>query len=316
MKRIGISMGDPAGIGPEVLLAALARRSPQRSSKVCVFGVKSLLDDLALRFDWHPEFELFEVAGPDDLKGVRWGSYTRAGGRVQLACLQASADALEAGRIHALVTGPIHKRALFDAGGCGPGHTEWLANRFGVELPVMMLSGPTLRVVLATTHVPLRDVAKVLNRDSLWKVVNVTHRELARFFFPQGPRLALAALNPHGEEDGRLGLEEKEILEPTVAAAQAANIDLKGPIPGDAVFAQAVEGRFDAVIALYHDQGLAPLKTLHFSSAVNVTLGLGRIRVSPDHGPAYDIAGKGQADPGSMQAAIELADRMITIAQP
>ncbi len=303
-------MGDPAGVGPEVLLMALADPGIAGRVEAHVFGSRSVLSDLAERFGWPLDFELIESA-PSDAGDVAPGGYTRAGGRIQVACLEAAADALRRGSIDALVTGPIHKRALSEAGFAGSGHTEWLARRFGARRAVMMLAGPRLRVVLATTHLPLREVASALTRKDLIEVIRLAHAELKKYFFPGGPRLAMAALNPHGEEDGREGREERELLVPVIEQLVREGIDLTGPVAADALFAQAAAGRYDAVVALYHDQGLAPLKALHFYEAVNVTLGLGFVRTSPDHGPAYDIAGQGRADPGSMKAAIALADQMV-----
>lgn len=309
MNRIGITAGDPAGVGPEVLLKALADADLRGRIEPIVFGFDSLLGPLADSLGLKPDFGLREP-GPAP-KNVRPGMYTSAGGRAQVDCLAAAADALAAGELDGLVTGPIHKRAMADAGLPGCGHTEWLAQRFSVGQPVMMLAGPKLRVVLATTHLPLRKVAGALTHAGLAEVIQVAHTELKRFFVPTGPRLALASLNPHGEEDGRPGLEETRLLAPVVKEARAKGIDISGPIAGDSVFALAVRGAYDAVLALYHDQGLAAVKTLHFAETVNVTLGLGLVRTSPDHGPAYDLAGQGVADSTSMRCAIVLADEMI-----
>lgn len=307
-------MGDPAGVGPEVLLMALAEPDLGGRLPVRVFAARGVLERLAAGFGWPLDFERVEAAA-DPGANVSAGRYTPEGGRAQLACLEAAAAELAAGRLGALVTGPIHKRALADAGRPGWGHTEWLGHRFGARRPVMMLAGPRLKVILATTHLALRQVPAALTADGLEEVIRVAAADLRRFFHPAGLRLALAALNPHGEEDGHPGLEERELLAPCVQRCRAAGIDLSGPLPGDAVFAQAAAGRYDAVIALYHDQGLAAVKTLHFADAVNVTLGLGRVRTSPDHGPAYDLAGSGRADPSSMKAAIALAARMAACAQ-
>jgi 4-hydroxythreonine-4-phosphate dehydrogenase len=183
----------------------------------------------------------------------------------------------------------------------------FLAARLGARLPVMMLCGPRLKVILATTHLALRDVPGALTRAGLVELVRLASAELDRYFHPGGPRLGLSALNPHGEEGGHPGREEREILAPAVAELCALGVAVEGPVPADTLFAQAAEGRYDAAVALYHDQGLAPLKALHFRDAVNVSLGLGRVRCSHDHGPAYDLAGSGRADATSMRAAMELA---------
>ena len=301
-------MGDPGGIGPEVLLRALGDREIRARIRPKVFGDGAWLRRLAGRFGWGADFEIGQVV--DLPSGLGTGEFTDAGGRASLACLQAAADALSKGEIDALVTAPVHKRAFALCNAPGPGHTEWLAARFGAEKAVMMLCGPRLRVILATTHVALRDLPRALTREGLVDVVAVASRELERFFFPQGPRLVMAALNPHGEEQGRPGREEQEILIPAVDELKQLGVNIAGPVAGDTVFARAAAGKYDAVVALYHDQGLAPLKTLHARDGVNVTLGLGVVRTSPDHGVAYDIADRGVADPTSMREAILLAVKM------
>lgn len=298
-------MGDPAGVGPEVLLRALA----QESRPVRVYGDRDWLERLGRRLGLACDFEVRPVAVvPPDLPP---GSYREDAGRFQVACLRAASDDLLAGRISGLVTGPIHKRALADSGESGPGQTEWLGRRLGARRPVMMLCGPRLRVILATTHLPLREVPAALRAEDLVETVRVAAQDVRRYFLDRPPRLALAALNPHGEEEGRPGREEREVLAPAVDALRREGVDIQGPHAADSLFALAAQGRFDAVVALYHDQGLGPLKALHFFDAVNVTLGLGRVRTSPDHGVAYDRAGTGTADPRSMQAAVETAFAMI-----
>jgi len=307
--RIGFTMGDPAGVGPEVLLHALNDPLLRRQIRPIVFGDHDLLSRVAEQFGCDLDFELRQVGQSDPSPGLV-GKFTENGGRAQGAYLQAAADAIQASEIDALVTGPIHKRALKVCNMPGPGQTEWLASRFGVERPVMMLLGPSLKVVLATTHLALAKVPQALNKADLVKTITVAQRDLTRLFFPTGPRWAVAALNPHGEVDGEIGAEELNILIPLVEELASKGFCIRGPIAGDTVFALAASGKFDVVLALYHDQGLAALKTLHFSEAVNVTLGLGLIRTAPDHGVAYDIAGRGQADPTSMKQATRLAVEM------
>lgn len=310
MTRIGITMGDPAGIGPEVLLQALADEDALGAIQPHVFGDRGLLDKLADRFGWRAP-EKISTESQLDLSSLRPGEFSEKTGRATIAYLEAGARALERNEIEALVTGPIHKRSLKLCQAAGPGQTEWLAARFNSPRVVMLLWGARLKVLLATTHVPLRDVPRVLESVDLVRTIELAADELKRFFFPAGPRLAVAALNPHGEQDGEVGQEEREIVAPAVVKLKERGLRIEGPISGDTVFAQALAGRFDAVVALYHDQGLAPLKTMHFSDAVNVTLGLGVIRTAPDHGVAYDIAHRGVADPTSMKAAIGLAAEMV-----
>jgi 4-hydroxythreonine-4-phosphate dehydrogenase len=306
LKPIGITMGDPAGVGPEVLLKALTRLGG--AIPVRVFGDRGVLGRCAARLAAELPLELDEISLlPEDLPT---GRFSPEGGQAQLAYLEAATAALTGGQIAALVTGPIHKQAL-RLKGEGPGQTEWLGRRLGVARPVMMLMGPRLKVVLATAHLPLREVAAALRRELLVDIVRIAAADLRRYFHPGGATLALAALNPHGEEDGLPGREELQILAPAVAELRALGLDVSGPVPADSVFFQAAGGRYHAVVAMYHDQGLAPLKTLHFDSAVNVTLGLGVVRTSPDHGVAYDLAGQDRANPGSMEAAIRLAAGMV-----
>jgi 4-hydroxythreonine-4-phosphate dehydrogenase len=315
MIPISISLGDPAGVGPEVLVKALADPLLRGRVQPIVFGDHGILARAASISGVPIDFEIRAVTSlnPADCPP---GQFNERGGRAQVAYLEAAAQALETGEARALVTGPIHKRALTLMQAAGPGQTEWLAARFHVALPVMMLAGPRLKVVLATTHLPLRQVAGALDRQRLVDLVLVAAADLGRYFYATPPRLALAALNPHGEEHGAEGREEREILVPAVAELRAAGVNIVGPLPADALFVRAAAGAYDAVVALYHDQGLGPLKLLHFSEAINVTLGLGRIRTSPDHGVAYDIAGRGLADPTSMHAAIARAADMAERTSP
>ncbi len=310
MIRVGITMGDPAGVGPEIILSVLGFRKPDADVRFTVFGSKEVFSQRARDCNLPLSFSVKNIH-PHGL--VPLGEYSHQGGAEAMACIESAIQSWEAGRLDALVTGPIHKRAITEAGMPGCGHTEWLANRLGSQRPVMMLAGPRLKVLLATNHLPLRDVADELSTESLWQVIRLSHEELKKYFFPNGPTLALAALNPHGEENGEPGFEERHILIPAVEKAREHGISIDGPISADALFAKAASGQYDAVVALYHDQGLAPLKAIHFHDAVNVTLGLGLVRTSPDHGPAYDIAGKAIADTRSMEAAIEMAIRMVRV---
>lgn len=307
MIRLAVSMGDPAGVGPEIISGALADDVPA-GSRVLVFGSPSRLTGAGL-VARSGSIDIWPV-GEDASSACRPGSFSEAAARASVAYLQAACDAVASGRADALVTGPIHKRALRVCRQTGPGQTEWLARRFGAELPVMAFWSPSFSVVLATTHLPLSRVAVGLDAGRLEKIVTLAHRQLAGRLWPKAPRLALAALNPHGEVDGREGGEERQVLRPVVERLRARGIDISGPIAADAVFALARRGEYQVVVALYHDQGLAPLKTLHFSEAVHLTLGLGVVRTSPDHGPAYDLAGSGRADPTSMRRALEVAVRL------
>lgn len=297
--RIGISVGDPAGIGPEVVSSAL-RAGDLPGVEPCVYG----------------DVEALQRAG-----GVPAGVATRAfataavepgapdpaaAAGVVEAIRSAARDCLE-GRLDAMATGPISKQVMGEAGFAFPGHTELLAEACGGGDAVMLLVGGSLRVALATIHLALREVPARILRPHLERVLAVLDRDLRGRFAIAEPRIAVCGLNPHAGEGGRFGDEEAREIAPAVNAARETGIDARGPLSADSLFHLAAEGRFDAVLAMYHDQGLGPLKLHAFGRAVNVTLGLPLIRTSVDHGTAFDIAGRGCADAGSMHEAIRLA---------
>jgi 4-hydroxythreonine-4-phosphate dehydrogenase len=312
---IAISLGDPAGIGPEIVVRALAARP---DADVLVFGDAGLLAAAAGAVQLPPpdpaRVRTVTTLQPD---AVTAGKPNDASARAQLAFLEAAVDATLAGETRALVTAPISKEWIARAGFSFPGHTEYLASRAGVKEFAMMLAGPRLRVTVATTHVALRDVPRLLTVENIASAIWLTATALARQFGVATPRVAVAGLNPHAGEAGRFGDEEERLVRPAVAAARARiaaaglTATVAGPEVPDAVFRQAAHGGFDAVVALYHDQGLIPLKLLHFDDGVNVTLGLPFPRTSPDHGTAYDIAGTGRARPDSFLAALDLAARFV-----
>jgi len=311
---IAISLGDPAGIGPEVVVRALAVRPECR---VLVFGDPIVLAAAAERARVPrvaPDcLRVVTAHGPNE---VTPGRPNDASARAQLAYLEAATEAVLRGEAGALVTAPISKEWIARAGFGFPGHTEYLAARAGVSEFAMMLAGPNLRVAVATTHIALRDVPTALTPAGIASTIALTAEALARRFRIAKPRVAVAGLNPHAGEAGRFGDEEKRLVEPALALARArlaaAGVDaaVTGPHVPDVVFRQAARGAFDAVVALYHDQGLIPVKLLHFDEAVNVTLGLPFPRTSPDHGTAFDIAGTGAARPDSFLAALDLAARL------
>ena len=287
LPRIGITVGDPAGIGPEI-----AEQAADDS------GVRAVCTPVLYR------------AG--DARGtVPVGAASADAGRSAYdAVVAATADAV-AGRIDAVATAPINKAAWAMAGLPWRGHTDLLAELTGARRVAMMFHSERLRVVLATTHMPLAEVPRRLTRDRIEEVVGLAHDELPRFGFPR-PRLAVAGLNPHAGESGLLGEEEERFVRPAVEACRARGIAVTGPEPADSLFVRALRGAFDAVIACYHDQGLIPVKLVAFGQAVNVTLGLPIVRTSVDHGTAYDIAGRGVADPSSMIAAVRLAAKLAS----
>ncbi|MGD9524555.1 MAG: 4-hydroxythreonine-4-phosphate dehydrogenase PdxA [Gemmatimonadales bacterium] len=295
--RLAVTLGDPRGIGPEIAAAALADGV---DAEVTVIGAKEQIANL--RADRHEPVGSWR-SGP---RGVARTRAAQAGLLAGRAVERAAAMAL-AGEVDAIVTAPAEKHALHLAGFPFPGHTEWLAHLAGGVEVAMMLASERLRVVLVTTHLPLRDVPLVLTTDRIVRTGEVTRAALQGWFGIAEPRLALCALNPHAGEQGLFGDEEARILAPAVERLGAT-----GPVPADTVFVRAMRGEFDAVLAPYHDVGMTAIKVASFGAAVNVTLGLPFVRTSPDHGTAFDLAGTGRADPGSMRAAVALALDLAT----
>jgi 4-hydroxythreonine-4-phosphate dehydrogenase len=301
--QIGITMGDPAGIGPE-----LVRATVDGAGDVIVFGDGGQLAGLDA-----------QVVPVTTLHRVTPGAPSAETGAAQVAYLEAAVAAVRAGRIDGLVTAPIHKASCIAAGFAFAGHTEFLQDRLGAAAVTMMFAGPKMRVSLATIHHALAEVPGLLSIDGIATTIVHTATALVRDFAIDRPRIAVAGLNPHAGESGHFGDEDTGIIVPAIAAARvrlaAAGLDvtLSGPEVPDAVYrAHAVGGRSDAVVAMYHDQGLIPVKLVDFDEAVNVTLGLPIVRTSPDHGVAYDIAGKGLARTTSFAAALDLARQMCS----
>ena len=287
LPRVGITVGDPAGIGPEIAGKAAADPGVTAVCQPVLYG-PSTRDALAV----------FEI-----------GRISSAAGRSAYdAVVEAVQDAL-GGRIDAVATAPVNKEAFAAAGVPWPGHTELLAHLTGAARVAMMFHADALRVVLATVHIPLAEVPRALTPARVEEVVMLAAAELPRFGYPR-PRLAMAGLNPHAGEHGLFGTEEERVLRPALDACRARGVAVEGPFPADTVFVRAARGEFDAVIACYHDQGLIPVKMAAFGRAVNVTLGLPIIRTSVDHGTAFDIAGRGVADASSLVHAVRLAARL------
>jgi len=284
--RVAITCGDPAGIGPEI--AQKAANDPR---------VRAVCEPV--------------VYGPPASARFTPGELSGQAGRAAYDTLCEAVKDAQSGVVAAVATAPVNKLAFARAGLPWKGHTDLLAHLTGSPRVAMMFWSEPLKVVLATIHIPLASVTSALTRELVDDIIDLSSRELPRFGIAQ-PRLAVAGLNPHAGEDGLLGHEEATVLRPAIEAAQKRGIHIDGPFPGDTVFARAVRGEFDAVIACYHDQGLIPVKLLAFGRAVNVTLGLPIIRTSVDHGTAFDIAGKNVADPSSMIEATLLAARLAT----
>lgn len=306
-------MGDPAGIGPEVALRALARRAVADAVSPVLVGDRGVFEDTARRLRLPGRVlagcrivEVSSLAARDR----RPGRPTREGAGAAWRAILEAVALVRRGEADGIVTAPVGKAAIRETGVDFLGHTEVIARRAGNVQVRMMMNGRTLRVVLATTHVPLADVPRRASARRVEQTIRIADRALRKSFGIPRPRLALAGLNPHAGESGALGHEEIRRFEPLVTRLRRSRIDVVGPVPGDTVFYRARSGEFDAVIALYHDQGLAPFKLVHFRDGVNVTIGLPFPRTSPDHGTAWDIAGRATADPTSMAEAVRLAARM------
>ena len=319
--RIGITIGDPAGIGPEVSLKAVA------DDEVLAACVPVLIGDAQYLSHWSRAFGLargLDVinAGESVVDGlsspviynlanipgsIGIGQESAACGRCAAEFIEAAVKLCQSGQLDAMATAPINKKSLSLAGYPFPGHTEFLAALTGTDDFAMTFFSPALRVSLLTTHVPLTEVSSYVKKAALEKLIRLVHRELVRYGFER-PRIAVAALNPHGGEGSLFGLEEASEMIPAIEACRNQDgIEVSGPHSGDTIFLRASRGEFDIVLSCYHDQGLIPIKCLSFGEAVNVTLGLPFIRTSVDHGTAFDIAGRGKADHSSMIAAIKLA---------
>jgi len=291
--RIALTVGDPSGIGPEI--ARKASRDPR-----VVAACEPLL--------YGPHM-------PDDLAPFPVGRVDAGSARAAYDAILEATSAALAGTVDAIVTAPINKEAFALAGYPWRGHTELLAHLCGVRDVAMMFWSDRLRVILATVHIPLVEVPRALTADLLLGVIRLAAAGLPAFGLAS-PRLAVAGLNPHAGEQGVIGREEIDVIGPAIAAAAREGIQVSGPFPADTVFVRATRGEFDAVVACYHDQGLVPIKLLAFGRAVNVTLGLPIIRTSVDHGTAFDIAGKGVADEGSLVEALVLAAQLVRERRP
>ncbi|NPU92298.1 MAG: 4-hydroxythreonine-4-phosphate dehydrogenase PdxA [Gammaproteobacteria bacterium] len=321
---LAITAGEPAGIGPDLILQ-LARSGD--CADWVVIADPDLLEQraqqLGLPFEWQEWSPSRESAADQTLQilpvhlraPTQAGQLNPANAAYVLETLEKAVDGCHAGTFSALVTGPVQKSVINDAGIPFTGHTEFLQQRCGVDQVVMMLACPGLRVALATTHLPLRAVADAITPDLLENVIRITVHDLQQHFGIQKPRLLVCGLNPHAGESGHLGDEEIRIIQPVLQKLLSEGFQLEGPLPADTLFTPHHLERADAVLAMYHDQGLPVLKHLGFGNAVNITLGLPIIRTSVDHGTALDLAGTGRADTGSLRTAIDIARQMVAAKQ-
>lgn len=326
-KPLALTTGEPAGIGPDITLAAWLQRREQALPPFYLLGDRAFLAERAKALGLNVNFadvspaeamDAFDhalpVVGTGQAITARPGHPDASSAPAAIASIRRAVDDVTAGHAAAVVTNPIAKSVLYRAGFSHPGHTEFLAElatRDGrTPMPVMMLWSPTLAVVPVTIHVALKDAVTQLTIESIVATARITVSDLKRRFGIAQPRLAISGLNPHAGEDGTIGTEEQTIIAPAIAILRSEGIDVRGPLPADTMFHAAARATYDCALCMYHDQALIPIKTLAFDEGVNVTLGLPFIRTSPDHGTAFDIAGTGRANPSSLIAALQLAARM------
>lgn len=319
LPRLAITTGDPAGIGPEISLKAVASDDVRGYCIPALIGKKAVLQRTAESLNLNVEFtkrdsrnfvSIVDVGPPLDEFTI--GVDAAETGKASADYIQTAVDLWRRGEADAIATAPISKKALSLAGYEFPGHTEFLAHLTNTSRVGMSFFGGNLRVVLLSTHLSLLDAIKKVTTDNLTELIQFSDRELSKLLGHK-PKLAVAGLNPHASEGGMFGSEESTQIAPAIKSCRSSGIEVTGPYSPDTIFLRCHRGEFDAVIALYHDQATIPVKAFSFGSAVNVTLGLPLIRTSVDHGTAFDIAGKGIADPSSMIAAIKLASELVRI---
>ena len=316
---IGITMGDPTGIGPEIIVKALSTEEPFQACRPVVFGDREALSraiqvqnlpttleaiDQIPRDGYLPQKIFFFPLSRLDVGSLRFGQPDRACGDAMVRYIEEAVKRTRSGELDAITTCPINKKAMNEAGYSFPGHTELLGHLVGAPAVAMMFLGSNWRIVLVTTHLPLKDVSGWISRDRILTTLRLTDGGMKKYFGIPHPKIGVLGLNPHCGENGLLGEEEKREILPAIAEAKLLGMDVEGPFPADSFFNISGRYAFDAVVSMYHDQGLIPIKMVDFKEAVNFTLGLPFIRTSVDHGTAYDIAGKGLADPTNLVKAI------------
>ncbi len=306
---VGITMGDPNGIGPEIIIKALCCAEVQSICRPIVYGSKDVLDKAKNIVAMDAVYQM-EQCGDFVLDNLNPGKVSKESGEISLVCIEIAVTHIKESKIDCIVTAPITKESIHLAGSKFPGHTEMLAELSGAAHFAMMFEGDKFKVVLATIHEALKDVAGLLSKDDLFYKLVMANDALKNYFGIERPRIAVCGLNPHAGEAGAFGTEEQDIIIPAIDRARLSGMDIDGPLPADTLFYHAAGGRWDIVVAMYHDQGLIPFKMLNFEKGVNVTIGLPFIRTSPDHGTAFDIAWKASANPSSMIEAIKVAVNM------
>ena len=308
---IAITMGDPSGIGPEVTLKALASSKISGLANFLLIGdgfiVKKACRDMGLRLNKAKLLDLSN-AGRGSFS---YGKISASSGKAALQYIDRAIELFGAGEADAIVTAPINKSSVRASGvPAFEGHTEYFADKTGSSDFAMMFVGKKLKITLVTRHIALHEVARSLSEDKIYRTIRITDRYLRKFFKIRDPKIGVCGINPHAGEGGIFGSEEDDLIAPAIKKARKYIKNITGPVPADVVFYEALNKKFDAVISMYHDQGLIPFKMLYFKDGVNMTIGLPFVRTSPDHGTAFDIAGKGIADPSSMIEAIRLACRL------
>lgn len=314
-KRIAITMGDPAGVGPEIIVKAFAQEDLYKICKPLVIGDKSIIKEVieTLHMDFDPDN--IEILNLDLIKSPKKfpkGIPSKESGEASLAYIMKALELHKLGIIDALVTCPISKTAIKMAGSKWAGHTEMLAELTETNDYAMAFYSDSLKVLLVTIHVPIREVPYLIKKERVIKSIFLA-KKACDMLGIEAPRIAVSGLNPHAGEEGLLGKEELDEITPAVVEAKALGVNVSGPYPADSLFWRAQNGEFDMIVAMYHDQALAPFKLIAFEKGVNFTVGLPFIRTSPDHGTAYDIAWQGKASPISLLEAIKLATRMVSL---
>ncbi|TFG78397.1 MAG: 4-hydroxythreonine-4-phosphate dehydrogenase PdxA [Thermodesulfobacteriales bacterium] len=301
---IGITMGDPNGVGPEVIVKAISSNEIKDLCEIVIFGDAGILQKAANNSVSNIKIVECSEFGLEDLKP---STLDRKAGQASLDYITTAVKSALENEIDAIVTAPISKESTHLAGSKYPGHTEMLKDLSGSNQAVMMFEGQKFKVMLVTIHEALSNVPKLISKDRVLSTIKLTHDSLVTLFKIDAPKIVVCGLNPHAGESGAFGNEEIDHIIPAVEEALELGINIEGPLPADTLFYYANQGKWDAVVAMYHDQGLIPFKMVSFNDGVNITLGLPIIRTSPDHGTAFDIAWKGVADPSSMIAAIKVA---------
>ena len=328
---IGITMGDPCGIGPEIVLKALKSPAIRNIANFVIIGDSGVFEHTARQLSMPMKYATIShiseaddsqlpvsILSTDDFKPgiMRRKRATAEGGELSVQCVIKGINLAMSGHIDALVTAPICKEAIHLGGYGYPGHTEMLHTFSGAERVVMLMVGGKLRVAFATTHIAIKDVPQSITVEDILRTIIITDNGIKQYFGIKKPRIVVCGLNPHAGEEGIFGDEEKKIIIPAIGKAKKKGIRCDGPVSADTIFYKTLKGACDVVIAIYHDQGAIPLKLHAFETGVNITLGIPFVRTSPDHGTAYDIAGKGIADPRSMAEAIRMAVKMARCGQP